>query len=87
MNRDDSPITPNQLGRIMHEFEKRGWNKTLGAYERDHTTPWRLERYETEREARLDILSRITGREITSVKELTIGEAGQVIGVLAHRES
>jgi hypothetical protein len=79
---DTRPITPNQIGRIMSEFEKRGWNRTYGPYDRSQLSIVWNERYKTEREARLDICSRIIGRRIKTTRQLRRGEAGMIIKVL-----
>jgi hypothetical protein len=77
------PATPNQLGRIMHHFERLGWHDTYSPYHRSQLSEWWNERYRSEREVRLGICSKMIGREITSVRDLTLGEAGKIIRALA----
>lgn len=66
----------------MAEFSRRGWNKTYTAYDRTQLSDWWNERYKTEREARLDICSRIIGRKVRTTRDLTRGEAGKIIKIL-----
>ena len=70
-------LTANQLGRIMNGFNSLGFSP-------EDERPWYMppERDWYGRQDRLGIMSRITGRNISSVHDLTRAEAGKLIGAL-----
>lgn len=68
----------------MHHFERLRWHDTYGPFHRSQLSEWWHERYNGERRLRLGICSQIIGREITSVRDLTLGEAGKVIRILSN---
>ena len=72
------PATPNQVGTIMSKFQ------SLGFHQQDER-PWYIQPDEQwlGRTERLDIISALTGRYISSTWELKHGEAGKLIKTLA----
>jgi len=63
---DREPLTSNQLGRIHAEFYRLGFHVTADRAERLRLTA---------------ILARVPG-QLATTKNLTMGEAGRVVGLL-----
>lgn len=70
-------LTGNQLGHVMSRFS------ALGFSSRDER-PWYIPAEEDwyGRQDRLEIMSWIAGRDVSSVHDLTRAEAGKLIGIL-----
>ena len=74
-NIDTELIRDNQLGAITAQIDRFG---LYGIHEKFT---------ELDREIRLEIMSHLTGRKITSIHDLTKGEAGKVLMLLKGCET
>ena len=72
-----APITLNQLGTIMHKFHELNFSKSS-------ERPWYLTPDDEwfGRTERLDIISWLIGRDVSSTYDLTQAEAGKLILLL-----